>query len=159
MQIGYRLLLMVTSENTNFRFRELTAVLLLVVKEPWTFAIRTEGLFLSDAEFGIKLSKRVLWDLEHHIQNIKEWRISLWWLVKPYTRWGWIHPRSDWTKHWKTQKTRETWNSALEGWAFCDHLWSAIMLSTILDVNQNQKSQMVEPWQPFLLCLVMTIIQ
>ena len=41
---------------------------------------------------------------------------------------------------------------------FCDHLLSIIMLSAILNVNHSQKSQMVEPWQLFLLCLVMTTL-
>ena len=40
----------------------------------------------------------------NHALNIKEWRISLWWLVKHHARWDWIHHRSDWTEHCNTQK-------------------------------------------------------
>ena len=48
--------------------------------------------------------------------NIKEWRISYWWLIKHHSRWDWIHPRSAWAEHWKTQKHGKMWNFSLGGW-------------------------------------------
>ena len=36
---------------------------------------------------------------------------------------------------------------------FRDHFWLTMMLSAILDVSHSQKLQMVELWQPFLVCL------
>ena len=48
----------------------------------------------------------------------------------------------------KSENKRITWNFSLGGWNLLQS--SAIMLSAILDVNYNQKSQMLESWQPWL---------
>ena len=75
----------------------------------------------------------IKWQIIHLFnieQNIKQWRISLWWLIKLYAR---------------TLEILENMEKleilVWEDGTFCDHLWSAIMLSAILDANHNQNQK------------------
>ena len=45
----------------------------------------------------VDIRKYSFWLISKTITNIKEWKISLWWLIGL----NWTHRRSDWTNHWK----------------------------------------------------------